>query len=167
MSRAELRIDMRNVPEARADLEAVDRIAAKQADIRYAMAARLRTRRPVAVGDRAARSLDRFASLRTTGSVFALSSRCKVRGVLGQDLPAALKDCNTAISRSGKQVNAGVLVNRALVRYRLGDYDKAMADYDAALKLQPKSAWALYGRGLVKLKKNQRARGRPGHGRSC
>jgi tetratricopeptide (TPR) repeat protein len=91
--------------------------------------------------------------------VYALSGRCKARGVLGQDLPAALKDCNTAVSRSGKQVNAGVLANRALVRYRLGDYDKAMADYDAALKLQPKSAWALYGRGLVKLKKNQRGEG--------
>ena len=79
--------------------------------------------------------------------------------MLGQDLPAALKDCDTAVSRSGKQVTAGVLANRALVSYRLGDYDKAMIDYDAALKLQPKSAWALYGRGLVELKKDQRDQG--------
>jgi tetratricopeptide (TPR) repeat protein/predicted aspartyl protease len=158
MSRAELRIDMRNVPEARTDLEAVDRVAAKQADIRYAMAEDYERADllPLAIAQ-----FDLWIDSHPEDSriVLALNGRCKARGVLGQDLPAALKDCNTAVSRSGKQVGAGVVVNRALVRYRLGDYDKATADYDAALKLQPNSAWALYGRGLVKLKKNQRGEG--------
>ncbi|HEV7358581.1 MAG TPA: aspartyl protease family protein [Steroidobacteraceae bacterium] len=158
MSRAELRIDMRNVPEARADLEAVDRIAAKQADIRYAMAEDYERADllPLAIAQ-----FDLWIVSHPEDSRIGLAfnGRCKARGVLGQDLPMALKDCNAAVSRSGTQVGAGVLVNRALVRYRLGDYDRAIADYDAALKLQPKSAWALYGRGLVKLKKNQRAEG--------
>ena len=158
MSRAELRIDMRNIPEARADLEAVDRIAAKQADIRYEMAQDYERAELLRL---AIAQFDLWIGSHPEDSrvVFALSGRCKARGVLNQDLPEALKDCNTAISRRGRQVDAGVLVNRALVRFRLGDYDKALSDYDAALKLQPNSAWALYGRGLVKLKKNQRAEG--------
>jgi tetratricopeptide (TPR) repeat protein len=158
MSRAELRIDMRNIPEARADLEAVDRIAAKQADIRYEMAQNYERAELLRL---AIAQFDLWIGSHPEDSrvVFALSGRCKARGVLNQDLPEALKDCNTAISRRGKQVDAGVLVNRALVRFRLGDYDKALSDYDAALRLQPNSAWALYGRGLVKLKKNQRGEG--------
>jgi tetratricopeptide (TPR) repeat protein len=35
---------------------------------------------------------------------------------------------------------------------RLGQFDKSIADYNAALALQPKSAWSHYGRGLAKLK---------------
>jgi hypothetical protein len=34
-----------------------------------------------------------------------------------------------------------------------GPDDKAIADYDAALRLDPKRATALYGRGTAKLKK--------------
>jgi tetratricopeptide (TPR) repeat protein len=77
----------------------------------------------------------------------------------GQDLTAALKDCNAAISRSGKLQNPDFLDNLALVQFRLGDYDKSIGDYDAALKIRPKNAWTLYGRGLVKLKKNNRSGG--------
>ena len=158
MSRAQLRIDMRNIPEARADLDAVDRIAAKQADTRYELAEAYERadffRLAIAQFDL---WIDSHPEDYKIG--FALNGRCRARGVLGQDLPDALKDCNTAVSRGGKQVGAGVLANRALVRYRLGDYDKAMADFDAALKLQPNNAWALYGRGLARLKKNQRGEG--------
>jgi tetratricopeptide (TPR) repeat protein len=89
----------------------------------------------------------------------ALSARCKARAILGEDLAAALKDCNAAISRSGKFQNPDFLDNLALVRFRLGDYDKSIGNYDAALKLRPKNAWTLYGRGLAKLKKNSRSDG--------
>jgi len=40
--------------------------------------------------------------------------------------------------------------SRGLVELRLGQYDRAIADYDAALKLNPRTAWSLYGRGLAK-----------------
>jgi len=45
------------------------------------------------------------------------------------------------------------------VYLRKNDYDKAIADYNAALHLQPKSAWSLYGRGLAKLRKGLTADG--------
>jgi tetratricopeptide (TPR) repeat protein len=42
---------------------------------------------------------------------------------------------------------------------RLGDFDKAISDYSAAIKLLPKNAWALYGRGLAEFKENNRSQG--------
>jgi tetratricopeptide (TPR) repeat protein len=41
----------------------------------------------------------------------------------------------------------------------LGDYDKSIADYDDSLKLAPKDAWSLYGRGVAKLRKKKLAEG--------
>jgi tetratricopeptide (TPR) repeat protein len=41
----------------------------------------------------------------------------------------------------------------------MGKLDEAIADYDAAIKLQPKQAWSLYGRGLAKQKKGLAAEG--------
>ena len=38
LSRARLRISMGNIPAARADLDSIDELAAKQADVRYEMA---------------------------------------------------------------------------------------------------------------------------------
>jgi tetratricopeptide (TPR) repeat protein len=158
LSRARLRINMRNVPEARADLDAVDRIAAKQADDRFELAfdylhANLL---PLAL---AQYDIWIAAHREDVKMPTALSARCKARAMLGQDLSAALKDCNTAISRGGKLQNPDFLDNLALVRFRLGDYDKSIGGYDAALKIRPKNAWTLYGRGLAKLKKNNRSEG--------
>ena len=48
-----------------------------------------------------------------------------------------------------RQPGAGLL--------KLGDLDKALADYEAALKLNPKLAGSLYGRGVVKQKKGDAA----------
>jgi TPR repeat len=45
------------------------------------------------------------------------------------------------------------------VRLRLGDLDKAIADYDASLKQAPRTAWSLYGRGLARLRKGLSADG--------
>jgi len=158
LSRGQLRINMRNVPEARADLEAVDRIAAKQADVRFELAfdylhADLL---PPAIAQ-----FDIWIAAHGDDSkmAIALSARCKARAMQGEDLSAALKDCNAAISRSGKLQNPDFLDNLALVRFRLGDYDKSIGNYDAALKIRPKNAWTLYGRGLAELKKNNRSEG--------
>jgi tetratricopeptide (TPR) repeat protein len=46
-----------------------------------------------------------------------------------------------------------------MVNLRMGSYDKAIADYDAVLKAQPRNPWALYGRGLAKLHKGEKAAG--------
>jgi tetratricopeptide (TPR) repeat protein/predicted aspartyl protease len=158
LSRAQLRIDSRNMPEALADLEAVDRIAAKQADVRFGLAF------DYLRADLLPPAIAQFdiwigAHGEDSRMAIALSARCKARAMLGEDLSAALKDCNAAISRSGKLQNPDFLDNLALVRFRLGDYDKSIGNYDAALKIRPKNAWTLYGRGLAKLKKNNRSDG--------
>jgi tetratricopeptide (TPR) repeat protein len=58
-----------------------------------------------------------------------------------------------------KPSTAAFLDSRGLVHLRQNNYDKAIADYDAALHLQPKIAWSLYGRGLAKLHKGLTAAG--------
>lgn len=86
----------------------------------------------------------------------ALNGRCWARALWGRQLDQALIDCDQAL-RKGRL--AGVLDSRGLVRLRRGEFDAAIADYDAALKLQPKQAWSLYGRGLAKLKRGDAAGG--------
>ncbi len=158
LSRAQMRINMRNVPEARADLDAVDRIAAKQADARFELALEY-LRADLLPPTIAQFDIWMAAHREDSRMAIALSGRCKARAMLGQDLTAALKDCNAAISRSGKVQNPDFLDNLALVRFRLGDYDKAIGEYDAAVQIRPKNAWTLYGRGLAKLKRNDRSGG--------
>jgi tetratricopeptide (TPR) repeat protein len=158
MGRAQLRINAKNVPEARTDLETIDKIAAKQADVRYEMAFAYERAQLLAP---AIAQFELWLAAHGDDSrrFYAYAGLCRARGMLGQELPAALKACNEAVSLSDKKKNAVSLDNRALVRLRLGDYDKAIGDYDASLKLEPNRAWTLYGRGLAKLKKNQRAAG--------
>ena len=158
LSRAEVRLNARNVPEARADLDAIDKIAAKQADVRYEMA--FAYERALLLAPAIAQ-FDLWIAAHADDSrwINALAGRCRARGWLGQDLAAALKDCTDAVNHSDPKTNAAILDSRALVRLRLGDYDKAISDYDAALKTIPNKAWTYYGRGLAKLKKNQRAQG--------
>src|ERR1700689_836505 len=69
------------------------------------------------------------------------------------------KDCNFAISHSLKGSDSAILDTRALVRLRLGDYDKSIDDYGAALKVNPQDAGALYGRGVARIKKKKVAEG--------
>ena len=86
---------------------------------------------------------------------------CLAKALLGQDLKSALKDCDSALSRIGKK-NAGsaaIFLSRGVVRLRLGDYDKAIADFDAALALRPESAWSLYGRGVARTRRKYAALG--------
>jgi tetratricopeptide (TPR) repeat protein/predicted aspartyl protease len=158
MSRAELRIRTRNMAEARTDLDAVNKFAAKQADVRYELgfAYQRINQQPIAIEqfDLWIPRHDEDARLAS-----ALNGRCRARAVLGQDLALALKDCNVAVSRSAKGSNAGILDTRGFVRLRLGDNDKAIDDYDAALKLNPQLAGALYGRGIAKIRKKKIAEG--------
>ena len=64
------------------------------------------------------------------------------------DLDKALADCNAAVNfpRGRRRCRPG----RRLVRYRMGDLDGAIADYDASLKVT-NGAWPLSGRGLATL----------------
>jgi tetratricopeptide (TPR) repeat protein len=78
----------------------------------------------------------------------ASMQRCWVRGVAGKALDAAAGDCNDALKAYPKSF--AVLLARALVDYKRGDMAAAIADSTAALEDQPKSAGALYLRGVAK-----------------
>ena len=67
----------------------------------------------------------------------------------------AIKDCDKAIHLTPD--NPVTLESRAMTRLRMGDFDRAITDYNASLKLQPKSALALYGRGLAESHKPKTA----------
>jgi tetratricopeptide (TPR) repeat protein/predicted aspartyl protease len=78
----------------------------------------------------------------------ALNGRCWVRALANRDLDKALDDCNAALRL--RPHNPSFLDSRGLVRVRQGEWDKAIAEYDEVLKVAPKTAWSLYGRGIAK-----------------
>ena len=85
--------------------------------------------------------------------------RCWSRMVVGKQLQEALEDCNKASSLS--PTIPQILGYRGFVYLKLGQFDKALADYDAAFALTkiPDHADWLYGRGVTKLKKGDAAGG--------
>lgn len=96
-------------------------------------------------------------------AVMALADRCRVYAILGR-LDDAIADCNRAIQLSPKFVNNMVASgdvptydDRALAQLKAGRLDAALADYNQALELSAKNPEALYGRGLSKMKKGDKA----------
>ena len=66
-------------------------------------------------------------------------------------LEAALRYFKRAIKAGGLKGNAlaAVYVNRGLTYYRLGKPKKAIVDYNTALKITPRNAYAFNNRGLA------------------
>ena len=62
----------------------------------------------------------------------------------------ALADCNESLRLDGNDPDA--LASRGFTYLKLGQLADAIVDYDAALKVAPKHASSLYGRGVVKLR---------------
>jgi tetratricopeptide (TPR) repeat protein/predicted aspartyl protease len=81
----------------------------------------------------------------------ALNDRCWARAMTGQQLDLALADCNAALKKGPR--NSAVLDSRGMVWLRQGDFAHAIADYQDAIALQPKSPWSLYGLGIAELRK--------------
>jgi tetratricopeptide (TPR) repeat protein/predicted aspartyl protease len=159
-ARAELRLQNGDAVAAVEDLEAADHAAAKEADVRFRLGLDYQHANlmPQSVAQ-----LDMWIAAHGDDARLgrALGNRCWAKALLGQDLKSALKDCDSALGRIGKK-NAGsgaILLSRGVVRLRLGDYGKSIADFDAALALGPESAWSLYGRGIAKVRRNQAAQG--------
>jgi tetratricopeptide (TPR) repeat protein len=65
-------------------------------------------------------------------------------------LKQALADCNEALRLMPD--NATTLDSRAFVFLKMMLFDAAVSDYDRALRLKPNLAFALYGRGLARVK---------------
>jgi tetratricopeptide (TPR) repeat protein len=72
-------------------------------------------------------------------------------------LQEALADCNAALER--RPADSDTLDSRGFVYLRLGRLDRAIADYSDVLKVQPKHAGSLYGRGLARIGRGDRAGG--------
>lgn len=87
----------------------------------------------------------------------ALNGRCWARALGNVELDRALKDCNGALS--GMPHNASFLDSRGLVRVRMGDYARALADYDESVQGGSNAAWTYYGRGIAKLRLGRKADG--------
>jgi tetratricopeptide (TPR) repeat protein/predicted aspartyl protease len=160
VSRADLLFMNGNVAGATADLDAADRTAAKQEDLRYAMAEAYRR------ADRLSAAIAQYdlwieTHVDDSRIPYAQNARCWARALAGSDLPLALTDCNAALKRAtkGSVFYAQVADSRGLVFLRLGDYAKSIADYDVAIASEPKTAWSWYGRGIAKLRQQQTAAG--------
>ncbi|HEY2634489.1 MAG TPA: aspartyl protease family protein [Steroidobacteraceae bacterium] len=155
--RAEIKLARKDTPAAIADLETVDRLAPKQADLRFMLGELYERidRLPEAIGQ-----LSLWMQYHPDDSrmVTAAAARCFSSALQNQDLPTALSDCNTALRRADKKNEAysHLFVNRGLVRLRQGDYDKAIADFNDALKMAPKNARALYARAVAESRKHNK-----------
>jgi tetratricopeptide (TPR) repeat protein len=143
-----------------ADLEALDRLAPPQSDLHFSLAELYGRQERFSL---AIVQYDLWIRNHPDDSrmVSALGQRCLARALQNQDLAGGLSDCNTAIRRADKNNpnNAQLYANRGLILLRRGDYPKAIADFDADLKIQPKSARALYGRGVAKALMNKTTQG--------
>ncbi|MDE2488305.1 MAG: aspartyl protease family protein [Alphaproteobacteria bacterium] len=68
----------------------------------------------------------------------ALNGRCWARSLWGHELDKAIADCQAAVRR-GPHI-AALFDSRGMAHLRRGEFDLAIADYNEALKLQPKLA---------------------------
>lgn len=160
LARAELSLQQGDKARMMTDLEAADAAAAKQADMRYDMAA-LYEQADLWNSSIAQYNLWIDAHPDDARLPFALNSRCWARAVSAHDLELALKDCNAALKRAskGSEFYARVANSRGLVWLRMGNYDKSIADYDAAIKINPKDASSWYVRGIDELRVQRRGDG--------
>ena len=89
------------------------------------------------------------------------NQRCWFRAidphVQQSQLQRALADCNEAL-----RLKHNAFDSRGFVYLKLGEYDRAITDYDANLKIDPKPVdyvGSLYGRGIAKLRKGDTSGG--------
>jgi tetratricopeptide (TPR) repeat protein len=87
----------------------------------------------------------------------ALYGRCWLRATAGKELAQALADCDQSLLL--RPNHHDTLDSRGLVYFRLGRFDQAIADLDAALSTHARSVQPLYVRGLAKMKKGDAAGG--------
>ena len=146
LMRALLLIEQKRISEALDDLKAADVVLSQQADERLTLATAFEQ---LDQFDKAIANYDLWIKAHPDDSrqPAAMNGRCWMRALAARDLPLALKDCDSALHQLK---SASYFDSRGMVELRMGQYDRAIADYDEALKMAPKSAWSLYGRGLAR-----------------
>jgi tetratricopeptide (TPR) repeat protein/predicted aspartyl protease len=167
MSRVGLRLGMRerlhedkddaeSGPAVLADLDKVDATVAKDSDVRLELGNFYARVGQFAQGV-AQYDLWFAKHMQDARLADALAFRCRARGMMNQELDKALADCNRAIRERAD--TPFFLDSRGLVYLRMGNFARSIADYDAVLKLQPRNPWALYVRGVAKVRKGVRDEG--------
>lgn len=155
--RAEIKLLKKQRPAAIEDLDAVDHLAPKEADLRFNLAEidEHLDRLPVAIEQYGLWIQSHPDDSRMAR---AMSGRCVSSALQNQDLGTALGDCSTALRRTDKtNKNYSYLyADRALVRLRQGDYGKAISDCNDALKIMPNNAHALYARAVAEARLNKK-----------
>jgi len=84
-----------------------------------------------------------------------LNSECWFRGLFNVALDDAVAGCTHAVERADSP--AAALDSRAMVQFRLGNYNEAIADLDAVLRVAPAISQSRYLRGVVRLKTGDQA----------
>ncbi|HEY3730510.1 MAG TPA: aspartyl protease family protein [Steroidobacteraceae bacterium] len=155
--RAQLRRAQGDAAGAVADLDTIDRIVPKEADLRLSLGELFGALDRI---DSAISQLDQWVPAHSEDAKLprALNDRCWSRMLGNRDLDKALDDCQRAVRLSPNY--AAVLNSRAWVRLRLGQPDKALTDFNAAIILVPTEAWSLYGRGVAEIRKGSTEAGR-------
>ena len=87
----------------------------------------------------------------------AYNNRCMTLILAGRNADAALADCSKAGELAPDDID--VRDTRGFVYLKTGKPELAVAEYDAALKIDPKRALALYGRGLARIRSGDIAAG--------
>jgi tetratricopeptide (TPR) repeat protein len=83
----------------------------------------------------------------------ALNNRCLTRAVMGANLDAALADCREALTLMPDDPYAHD--NIGLIYLKRRQWDRAIDQYNAPLKVDPDRARALCGRGLARTRNGQ------------
>lgn len=84
------------------------------------------------------------------GMGLAYNNRALSRAIAGADLVAALGDSDQALKLL--PLNLEVRDTRGFIYLKLGDPALALAEYNAALTIDPNRALSLYGRGLARIR---------------
>jgi tetratricopeptide (TPR) repeat protein len=84
-----------------------------------------------------------------------LNAECWFRGLFNVALDSAVRGCTQAVERADNPMAA--LDSRAMVQFRLGNYDAAIADLDTVLRIAPAVPDSRYLRGVVRLRNGDAA----------
>ena len=156
ISRAQIRLGQKNNAGALSDLDAAAALAPPQGDVRFTLGQLYAGAENFGA---AIKQWDLWIESHPVDARFsgALAERCYWKALQNQDLSSGLRDCNRALALMICEIRTmhGVWANRGMVRLRQGAYEKAISDFNDALKKQPKNVRALYGRGVAKIRQNK------------
>ena len=100
----------------------------------------------------------RLCSAELENPALPVSRRAIIFNIRG-NLYDALREYDLAIADYTEVIQLGfaplieyAYANRAFEKCREADYQAALIDYNAAVRINPANAWALYGRGVARLR---------------